>query len=209
MGIDDMSANYMYALSLPALVDSRGQVIPSFFTTGGTPPPAPTPTKTATPSPSTTHSRTGTPTQMPTPVPTATSTPPTAIPTATSTSTPPPSPGLIQNGGFETTGGWTYGGQDHPSRTQTVAHSGKYSLKLGYSSRQQGDSIAYQMVNIPGNARSANLIFYYWPARNDSRTYGWQEANGIDSSGHVLHHLFHTTTHVNVCTNLPSNPPPL
>src|SRR5258708_3285944 len=40
MGVDDMSANYMYALSLPAPVDSRGQVIPSFFTTGGTPTPA-------------------------------------------------------------------------------------------------------------------------------------------------------------------------
>src|SRR5260221_8212251 len=120
MGIDDMSANYMYALSLPAPVDSRGQVIPSFFTTGGAPTPTPTPTKTATPSPSPTNSptATATPTQAPTPVPTATSTPPTATPTATSTSTPPPSPGLIQNGGFETTGGWTYGGQDHPSRTQ-------------------------------------------------------------------------------------------
>ncbi len=194
MGVDDMSANYMYALSLPAPVDSRGQVIPSFFTTGGTPTPTPTPTKTATPSPSPTNSPTATPTQTPTPVPTVTSTPPTATPTATSTSTPPPSPGLIQNGGFETTGGWTYGGQDHPSRTQTVAHSGKYSLKLGYSSRQQGDSIAYQMVNIPGNARSANLSFYYWPASNDSSTYGWQEADVIDSSGHVLQQLFVNTT---------------
>jgi len=202
MGIDDMSANYMYALSLPAPVDSRGQVIPSFFTTGGTPTPAPTPTKTATPSPSPTNSPTATPTQEPTPVPTgtstpvptATSTPPTATPTATSTSTPPPSPGLIQNGGFETTGGWTFAGQGHPSRTQTVAHSGKYSLKVGSSSRQQGDSIAYQMVNIPGNARSANLSFYYWPASNDSSTYGWQEADVIDSSGHVLQKLFVNTT---------------
>ena len=198
MGVDDQSANYMYALSLPAPVDSRGHVIPSFFTTGGAPTPTPTPTKTATPSPSPTNSptATATPGQTPTPGPTVTSTPPPppATPTPTSTSTPPPSPGLIQNGGFETTGGWTYAGQDHPSRTQTIAHSGKYSLKLGYSSRQQGDSIAYQMVNIPGNARSANLSFYYWPASNDSSTYGWQEADVINSSGKVLQQLFVNTT---------------
>src|SRR5260221_2641166 len=103
MGIDGMSANYMYALSLPAPVDSRGQVIPSFFTTGGAPTPTPTPTKTATPSPSPTNSPTATPTQAPTP--------PTATPTATSTSTPPPRPGLIQNGGFVTKSRWRYSGQ--------------------------------------------------------------------------------------------------
>ena len=31
MGVDDMSANYMYALSLPTPVDSRGQVILQFL----------------------------------------------------------------------------------------------------------------------------------------------------------------------------------
>ncbi len=49
VGIDEMSTNYMYALGLPAPVDSRGKVIPNFFTTGGTP--LPTPTTTGAPSP--------------------------------------------------------------------------------------------------------------------------------------------------------------
>src|SRR5258708_34110392 len=71
MGIDDMSANYMYALSLPAPVDSRGQGIPSFLTTGRAPTPAPTPTKPATPAPPRTHSTPATPHGLPTPVRTA------------------------------------------------------------------------------------------------------------------------------------------
>ena len=50
------------------------------------------------------------------------------------------------------------------------------------------------MVNIPGNARSANLSFYYWPASNDSSTYAWQEADVVDSHGNVLQQLSQNTT---------------
>ena len=50
------------------------------------------------------------------------------------------------------------------------------------------------MVTIPSNATKANLSFYYWPASNDSSTYGWQEANVIDSGGNVLQQLFVNTT---------------
>jgi hypothetical protein len=183
VGVDDLSANYMYALGLSAPVDSRGQVIPNFFTTGGTP--VPTPTTTGAPSPTPTSGVTATATPVNTP---------TSIPTATPTS-PPQSPNLVQNGGFESSSSsWVYGGVYHPRRGQSVVHGGKYSLKVGTSSGQQGDSIAYQMVTIPSSAKKASLSFYYWPASNDSSTYGWQEADVIDSSGNVLQQLFVNTT---------------
>jgi hypothetical protein len=66
-------------------------------------------------------------------------------------------------------------------------------LKLGYSSGQQGDSIAYQTVTIP-SGKHASLSFWYWPASNDSSTYGWQEADVVDSNGNVLQQLFQNTT---------------
>ena len=188
--IDDMSVNFMYELGLPAPVDSRGQVIPGLFTGGGNPTPTPTTGPTATP----TSGPTATPTSpppTPTQMPTAT---PTQQPTPTGTSTPPSGPSLITNGSFETSSSWVYGGTYHPKRSSSEAHSGTYSLKLGLSSGQQGDATAYQMVSIPGNAHSANLSFYYWPASNDSSMYGWQEANIVDSSGNVLQQLFVNTT---------------
>src|SRR5437660_646418 len=145
MGIDDISANYMYALGLPAPIDSRGKVISSFFT-GGTP--TSTPTVTNTPTPTTTSTATATPTSTP-----------------TTTSTPPPGSNLIQDGGFEvSSSAWVYGGTDHPGRSSAQAHSGRYSLKLGYSSGQQGDSTAYRLVTIPAATKTATLSFYYWPA---------------------------------------------
>jgi hypothetical protein len=185
VGVDDMSANYMYALGLPAPVDSRGHVILNFFTTGGTP--VPTPTSTGAPSPTPTTIATATPVNTPTSFPTT---------TATSTPTSPPQgSNLIQNGGFESSSSsWVYGGAYHPRRSQSVAHGGKYSLKVGNSGGQQGDSIAYQMVRIPSSAKKALLSFYYWPTSNDSSTYGWQEADLIDSNGNVLQQLFINTT---------------
>ncbi|MBV9711587.1 MAG: hypothetical protein JO011_11840, partial [Ktedonobacteraceae bacterium] len=124
----------------------------------------------------------------PTPVPTATSTP---IPTPMGT---PSSGNLIQNGSFETSGSWTYAGQNLPVRTTVRAHSGSYSLQVGTTSGQQGDSIAYQTVSIPGSVRSASLSFFYWPATNDSSSYAWQEADIINSSGQVIQQLFRKTT---------------
>lgn len=126
----------------------------------------------------------------PTPTPTAGSTPtpmppPTGTPTATN---------LIQNGGFETSGSWINGGQNPLVRSTTRAHSGNYSLRVGVTSGQQGDSIASQMVTIPGSARSASLSFFYWPTTNDSSAYAWQEADIINSSGQVIQQLFRKTT---------------
>src|SRR5579859_7332616 len=202
MNSDDMSANFMYELSLPSPVDSRGHVIPALFTTGGTPVPTPSPTGTSTPPPTPTGTTTPSPTTTTTPSPTGTpvpsptsTNPPTPTPTTQPTSTPPPGNSLIQNGGFESgPTGWTYGGSPSPKRGKTQAHSGSYSLKVGGSSGQTGDSTAYQMVTIPASVRHANLSFYYWPASNDSSTYGWQEADVIDSSGNVLQQLFVNTT---------------
>ena len=184
MGIDDMSANYMFALGLPAPVDSRGHVITSFFTSGSNP----TPTSTATGTPTSTN----TPTSTATVISTATATP-TNLPTATST--PPQGSNLVQNSGFEASSNtWVYRGANHPRRSTTQAHSGSYSLKLGSNSGQQGDSTAYQLVTIPGGAKSANLTFYYWPASNDSSTYAWQEADIVNSSGTIIQQLFRNTT---------------
>ncbi len=198
MGIDDLSANYMYELGLPSPVDSRGHVISAFFTNGITPTPTPTNTPTPTPTATATNTPTPTPTNTPTPVPTATATntpTPTPAPTNTPTGTPGPGSNIIQNGGFESSNsGWVYGGTSHPRRTTAQAHSGSYSLKVGASSGQQGDSTAYQTVTIPSSAQSANLSFYYWPASNDSSTYGWQEADVLGSNGQVLQQLFVNTT---------------
>ena len=184
MGIDDMSANYMFALGLPAPVDSRGHVVTSFFTSGSNP----TPTSTATGTPTATN----TPTSTATVTSTATATP-TNPPTATST--PPQGSNLVQNSGFEASSNtWVYRGANHPRRSTTQAHSGSYSLKLGSNSGQQGDSTAYQLVTIPGGAKSANLTFYYWSASNDSSTYAWQEADIVNSSGTIIQQLFRNTT---------------
>jgi hypothetical protein len=146
------------------------------FGTGGTP----TPTPTTTPIPTPTSTGTPSPTSTTTPVPTPSGTPPTT--------------NLIQNGGFEPSDSWTYAGQNSPARTTTKAHSGRYSLQVGLSLGQQGDSITYQMVAIPSSATSATLSFYYWPASNDSSSYGWQEADIINRSGQVIQQLFHKTT---------------
>jgi hypothetical protein len=189
--VDDYSVNFMYELGLPAPVDSRGQLIPAFFTNPGTP--TPTPTTGITPTPTTGF----TPTPSPTPPPTATPTQqPTATPTQPPTATPtqPTGSSLILNGGFESSGNWVYSSSYAPTRSTGQAHSGKYSLKVGLSSNQQGDSTAYQMVSIPSTAHSATLSFYYWPASNDSSTYAWQEADVIDSNGNVLQQLFVNTT---------------
>src|SRR5260370_37727287 len=91
----------MYELGLPAPVDSRGKVISSFFTTGGTPVPQPTATNPPQPTP------TDTPTSIPTsgPAPTSTAAP---SPTNAPPSSPTPAPGsnLVQNGGCAGGRGW-------------------------------------------------------------------------------------------------------
>lgn len=118
---------------------------------------------------------------------------PTPAPTPGSTPTPTPPSGtnLIQNGGFETSGSWTFTGQTLPVRTTTSAHSGSSSLQVGATSGQQGDSVASQTVTIPSSTTKATLSFYYWPATNDSISYAWQEADIVDSNGQVIQQVFH------------------
>ena len=101
---------------------------------------------------------------------------------------------MLDNGFEVSSSAWVEAGTDHPARTRAQAHSGLYSLKLGYSSGQQGNSIGYQMLTIPSAAKSATLSFYYWPASNDSSKYGWQGADVINSSGTVIRLLFRNTT---------------
>lgn len=132
----------------------------------------------------------------PTPVPTGTPTPiPTRTPAPTPTPTGPPSAtNLIQNGGFEASGNWTYTGSSLPVRTTTRAHSGSYALQVGASSGQQGDSTAYQTLTIPSTVTSATLDFYYWPTTNDSSSYASQEADIANNGGQVVQQLFKKTT---------------
>jgi hypothetical protein len=125
----------------------------------------------------------------PTPVPTATSTP-----TLTPTPTPSGSTNLIQNGGFETSGNWTFTGSPLPVRSTTQAHSGSYSLRVGATSGQQGDSVATQTVTIPSSTTKATLSFFYMPETNDSISYAWQEADIVNSNGQVIQQLFHQVT---------------
>ncbi|MBV9711876.1 MAG: hypothetical protein JO011_13310, partial [Ktedonobacteraceae bacterium] len=121
-------------------------------------------------------------------------------PSPTPTNAPSPTPSgtptttnLVQNGGFESSGNWTFSGTPVPVHSTTQAHSGSYSLRVGGTSGQQGNSIASQMVSIPSSATQATLSFWYWSASNDSSSYAWQEANVVSSSGQVLQQLFQTT----------------
>lgn len=120
---------------------------------------------------------------------------PTPTPTAAVTPTPTPtSTNLIVNGGFETSGNWSFSGQVLPVRTTTRAHSGSFSLRVGATSGQQGDSIASQMVTIPASATSATLTFFYWTASNDTSAFAWQEMDVLNSSGQVIQQLSRQTT---------------
>jgi len=120
---------------------------------------------------------------------------PTPTPTAALTPTPTPtSTNLILNGGFETSGNWTFSGQVLPVRTTTRAHSGSFSLRVGATSGQQGDSIASQMVTIPASVTSATLTFFYWTATNDTSSFAWQEVDVLNSSGQVIQQLSRQTT---------------
>ena len=160
------------------------------FSSAGTP----TPTPSITPTPSPTATNTPTPSPLPTNTPT---------PSPTNTPTPITSNNLIQDGGFETSSNvWVYSTSNQPQRTTAQTHSGSYSLQLGYTSKQQGDAIAYQMVTIPGNFTSANLSFYYWLATNDSSAFAWQEADIINTSGQVIQQLFKKTSNTHVWTQL-------
>jgi hypothetical protein len=89
---------------------------------------------------------------------------------------------LILNGGFESkvAGEWIFGETPRKGQRSDVrAHSGSWSALLGirpptsdtfsYSSVRQG-------VEIPADAQSAQLSFWYWPASEDQWPYDKQQA---------------------------------
>ncbi|MCE7984655.1 MAG: Zn-dependent exopeptidase M28 [Caldilinea sp. CFX5] len=94
--------------------------------------------------------------------------------TATSTSTPQPSPtatplptgcvDLIVNGGFEGTGGWSFGSTPAPAKiVNTVAYTGARSVLQGLptgAGNVTAHSSAFQTVALPNTAQQ--LILRYW-----------------------------------------------
>lgn len=131
----------------------------------------------------------------PTPTPTSTMTPaPTTTPGPTPTGTPTGGTNLIQNGGFETSGSWTFSGQVLPVRSTAQTHAGSFSLQLGTTSSQQGDSIASQMVTIPSSTTKATLSFFYWPTTNDNISFAWQEVDIVNSNGGIIQQVFRKLT---------------
>ncbi|HLZ21640.1 MAG TPA: carboxypeptidase regulatory-like domain-containing protein [Ktedonobacterales bacterium] len=204
MGIDDEATNMMYALGLPAPVDSRGHVIPAFFTTTNPTPtptpantPTPTPTSTPTPTPTNTPTPTPAPSNTPTPTPAPTNTPtPAPTPTNTPAPTPTPTPGggtnLIVNGGFENgTSPWvesSSGGYELISTARP--HTGNYSAYLcGYN--YCTDSIK-QSVAIPSSYSSLTLTFWFYSDTLETSTttcYDYFHAKLLTSSGSTITNL--------------------
>ncbi len=185
----DMAPQLHAILGSNPNMNNRGQGIANVYTPAPTNSPVvPTPTNSpVVPTP------TNPPALVPTKPPVVPT--PTNQPTPTNTPTSSPNGNLIQDSSFETSSNlWVYGGTALPARTTVQAQTGSYSLKLGLSSGQQGDSTAYQLVTIPASAQTATLSFYYWPASNDSGTYAWQEADVVDSNGNVIQQLFVDTT---------------
>ncbi len=96
-----------------------------------------------------------------TPTPTIT---PTATPTATPTGLPTGCTDLLVNGGFESSGGWVYGGT--PAKAKLVSspiYTGTQSLQMGIplgSGNVLAHSTAYQTIVLPSNADE--LILRYW-----------------------------------------------
>lgn len=98
----------------------------------------------------------------------------TATPTRTSTPTPQPSPtatalptgcvDLIANGGFEGSGGWSFGPTSAQAKLVTsVAYTGTRSLLMGVpstASNVTAHSSAYQTVVLPNTAQQ--LLLRYW-----------------------------------------------
>jgi len=182
MGIDDEPTNIMYALGLPAPVDSRGHVIPNFFTTGG---PTPTPTPTGTPTPTPTGSPTPTPSSTPTPTPT------------------PVGNNLIIDGGFESqSSAWVLKGAPLPQYSTANPHSGNYSMLAGGLSNQKGASYFYQQVSIPANIISATLSYWYWPSTTDTPQYAYQAVGIYDTSGHLLAQVMKVTSNARTWENV-------
>jgi len=164
-----------------------GDVVPSAFLPMALRAFPPTPTPSA--SPTFTASPTWTPTPQPTPTgawtPEASSTPTrtataSASPTCTASSTVTATPGaqpvqIIVNPGFETNAGWSVPQTAYPaSYSVSRAHSGVRAMRLGdeTASGLASYSSVQQTIQIPAEARQANLSFYYFPVST--------QANGGD-----------------------------
>ena len=79
---------------------------------------------------------------------------------------------MVVNGGFESgTAGWLLGADPVPPRMSwDMSHSGGHSLHLGVHPPEADVytySSARQAVNIPTDAASAVLSFWYWPATEE------------------------------------------
>jgi hypothetical protein len=109
-----------------------------------------------------------------TPTPTATTPLPTPFPTNTllPTAPPPPTPApdcreLIADGGFEYFGLWQMGVSPRPAAyTRSDKHSGEQSIRLGIPPTEENAyswSSIRQWINIPADANSAILTFWYRP----------------------------------------------
>lgn len=143
-------------------------------TPSATPTPTTTPAATATPTPTSTPTATPTPTSTPTTAPTATPTPtstPSTTPTPTPTATAVACRDLVGNGGFETEGGWvTPITECQAGRSNTVAHSGGWSMRAGPESwwpNKASYSSAYQWIDVPAGVSSAVLRIWYYASSAD------------------------------------------
>jgi len=177
--------------------------LPSAPTATGTPV-APTPTGTVGPSPTWTPITPGptasatwppAPTWTPWPPPAPTWTPWPPPPTwppwpPTPTPTPQPCWEAVVNGNFLSNQGWTISPDPRPATYTTEQwRSGGRAMFLG--NRTQPDAISHssirQVVEIPAEAISARLKFWYWPWSEDTTGSDHQELALLDpATGHTI-----------------------
>ncbi|HHN94475.1 MAG TPA: hypothetical protein ENK17_06880, partial [Anaerolineae bacterium] len=134
---------------------------------------------------------TSTPTSTPTPGPTPTDTP-------TPTPTPGTCPEAIADGGFEQATGdtthpnWHVADNARFTVNQSIARTGQNAAILGYTSGPPSTGDLWQTVNIPSDASSATLSFWYQTMGDGSFTV---DVDITDSGGNnVLVHLTTLTT---------------
>ncbi len=108
-------------------------------------------------------------TAIPPTSPPATAIPPTAVPP---TAPPPPNcSDLVQNGGFETNGGWTLNTTAFPAAYSSAHHlTGTRSMRLGVpvdGTNTYSFSSIDQVVSIPVDATSVSLSYNLYPTSGD------------------------------------------
>jgi hypothetical protein len=78
----------------------------------------------------------------------------------------PPASNLIENGDFESSGGWEMGGVVPPTRVQEAGHTGDFALQIGALTDQADPSTAWtwaisQSITIPQMSEEATLDWFY------------------------------------------------